>query len=145
MIAQSRMFPARVVRVHTVTRIEVDIDLGFGVHVNRQFTLDRFVARDVPRSEGRNAVHALVLLIGGKRVFVCPDSTKSDAKTAIVYLREGIRGSPVGYIADAPGTGGPILDVAMFMNWLAEQNFNVELVRSVVHGATKEVPDGSSS
>lgn len=142
MIRTDRLFPARVVRVHGMARIEVDVDLGFGVHVNRTFALDGFDARSIPRDRASSAVHALVVLIGGKRVFVCPESTKTDAKVASIYLRDPVRGTPVGYVSDAPGVGGPILDVSMFMNWLAEQGFNVDRVRGVVHGAVKEAVDG---
>lgn len=145
MIHVERLFPARVVRVHGVARIEVDIDLGFGVHVLRTFSIDGFDGRTVPRALASSAVHALVMLIGGKRVFVCPESTKADARTASLYLRDPVRGTPVGYVADAPGAGGPILDVALFMNWLAEQSFDVQRVRGLVYGSAKEKADGCAS
>lgn len=129
-----KLKPARVVRVHGVNRVELDIDLGFGVRVVRTFTIEGINHDTVPRELLKFAVHALVVLIGGKKVMVQPESELPDARLASVYLCERLHGHPVGYVADIPGLPQPILDVAMFFGWLSERSFEIRLVREVVNG-----------
>ena len=129
--------PARVSRVRSVNQIELDIDLGFGVHVQKVFTLHGVHVRDVPVEHRSKAVHCLVVLLGGKRVFVQPDSLAPDARFARLYLAEKIHGSPVGLVQHAPGFDRPILDVSMFFAWLADSGFALDEVTAALNGRAK--------
>lgn len=129
-----KLMPARVARVLSVSRVELDVDLGFGVHVTRTFSVEGIDPKAVRDDEATKAVHALVVLIGGKNVLIAPETRRSDARRASLYLNERLRGTPVGLVAEAPGLTRSVLDVAVFFNWIAERSFDVSLVREVVYG-----------
>lgn len=128
------LWKAKVKKVHSVNRVELCIELGFGCYVERLFTLEDVRVKDIPVEDRRAAVHALVVLIGGKRVLVQPENTSPDAKVARVYLVEKIYGSPVGVVMHAPNVEVPILDVSVFYSWLRPQSFAIDEVRAVVNG-----------
>lgn len=134
MMLIEKLLAARVVRVHSANKVELDVDLGFGVRIVRAFTLEGLDNRTVPDELATRAVHALVVLVGGKDVLIRPESMKPEARRAGVYLNTRIFGTPVGFVADVPGLPRPILDVAAFLNWIAAQDFDIALVRDVVHG-----------
>jgi len=143
MILAEKLLPARVQRVHGANRVELDVDLGFGVHISRAFLLEGIDPKSIPEHLVSKAIHALVVLVGGKSVFICPEHTRSDARRASIYLNERIHGTPVGFVADVPRLPRPILDVATFFNWIAAQLFDVALVREVVHGKKSMVSEES--
>lgn len=137
----SKLMQARVVQVHTWNRVEFDVELGFGVRCSRVFTLE-----DLPTpsaANARHAVHAMVVLIGGKRVLVQPESNRTDARSARVYLTERIHGHPVGFVSDAPGLPSPVLDVGMFVAWLAARDYDIGAVKAAINGRRREErPEG---
>lgn len=133
-LSADKLKRAKVVRIQSVNLIELDVDLGFGVSVTRVFTLDGIRVSDVPRDKRREAVHCLVVLLGGKSVFVQPENTLPTARFARVYLDERIHGSPVGLVQHAPGFDGPILDVSVFFEWLAGCDFSVREVKAILNG-----------
>ena len=141
MMLAENLLPARVIRVHGVNRVELDIDLGFGVRLSRVFSLDGVDPKTIPDGFASKAVHALVVLVGGKSVYIKPEHTRQDARRGSIYLNERIHGTPVGYVADVPGLPRPILDVATFLNWIAAQEFDVSLVREIVHGKRTHVDE----
>lgn len=130
-----KLRPATVVRVHCANRVEFDLNLGLGVHIVKTFTLSGFNPKLVTDQNRQNAVHALVILLGGKDVLLDLDSDRADVRNARVYLNERIYGTPVGYVSNVPRLPRPILDVPVFMEWLAGYSFDVALVREVVQGA----------
>lgn len=141
MMLVDKLLPARVVRVHSASRVELDVDLGFGVRISRTFQIDGIDSKAIPADQVSAAVHALVVLVGGKSVLLSPEHTKPDARRGSVYLNERLHGTPVGFVGDVPGLSKPILDVAMFFNWIAAQSFDVGLVREVVHGKKSKPPE----
>lgn len=143
MMLAEKLLPAKVVRVHSASRVELDVDLGFGVHISRTFQIEGIDQKAIPEAHISAAVHALVVLVGGKSVLLNPESTKPDARRGSVYLNERLHGTPVGFVGDVPGLPRPILDVAMFFNWIAAQSFDVSLVRDVVHGKKSKAPEES--
>lgn len=124
----------RVVRVHSVNRVEVAVDLGFDVFVNRVFVLEDLRVNDIPADKRRQAVHCLVVLVGGKNVYVQPESMSGTAKMARLYLAEKVFGSPVGLVQHIPGLARPLLDVSTFMGWLGGCGFELREVKAVVNG-----------
>lgn len=130
-----RLVRGKVDRIHTPNRIEVTLDLGFGVHLARHFVLDGLAFRKESDGKIRQAAHrCLITLLGGKSVLVLPESRSWSCKYARIYLTERIHGTPVGLIAEIPGIGRPILEVVPFMLWLAGTDFDVKRVREVVQG-----------
>lgn len=134
MLAAEKLRQARVVRVKSVNQIELTVDLGFGVSSTRAFTLDDIRVADVPEERRSDAVHCLVVLLGGKRVVVQPENFKPTAKFARIYLAEKIYGSPVGLVQHAPGFDRSILDVSVFFQWLSGCNYSLEAVKEVING-----------
>lgn len=141
MFSIDRLKPARVVRVHNVNRIEFDLDLGFGVHIHRTFSLQGFDPKSVQEAHRQAAVHAVVVLVGGKSVFVEPENDRADCREARVYLNERIHGTPVGFVSNIPRLSRPILDISMFMSWLADRAFDIKLVHSVINGHKQPVSE----
>ena len=143
MMLAEKLLPARVLRVHSAGRIELDVELGFGVRISRVFSLDGVDTKSISEGSVSDAVHALVVLVGGKSVFLCPEHTRADARRGSIYLNERIHGTPVGFVAEVPGLPRPILDVAIFFNWIAAQSFDISLVREVVHGKRSKATEES--
>lgn len=126
------------VRVHSVNRIEVNMDLGFGVHISRLFTLDCVVSSDIDHSRKHDAVRCLVVLLGGKKVIVQPENEKPTCTFARIFLNEKIYGSPIGLVTNVAKLDRPILDVTPFFLHLAENDFDVQLVYEVVNRQGKD-------
>lgn len=124
----------KTVRVHSVGRVEVEIDLGLGVHKQHIFALEDLQPKRISDELRSKACHCLVVLIGGKRLLVQPEHLRPDAKRARLFLTEKIYGSPVGIVQHAPGIDRPILDVSVFMEWLSGSDFDVAKVREVTNG-----------
>lgn len=134
MLNPANLVPAQVVRVHSVTQIDVQLDLGFGVFKRHLFALEDIRVSDIPPALRRDAAHCLVVLIGGKSVLLQPDTRKVSAKLARVYLTDRIHGSPVGLAMHAPGFDRPVLDVTTYYQWLRGCDFDLDEVRSVLKG-----------
>lgn len=134
------LWKAKVKKVHSCNRVELRIELGFGCSIDKTFTLEDVRVKDIDPDNRRAAVHALVVLAGGKRVLVQPENSSPEAKIARIYLVEKIYGSPVGVVMHAPKTEGPILDVSVFYNWLRPQGFEIAEVRAVVNGSPNHQP-----
>lgn len=132
----------KTVRIHSVGRIEVEIDLGLGVRKQHIFALEDFQPKSVPDALRSQATHCLVVLIGGKKLLVQPEHLRPDAKRARLFLAERIYGSPVGIVQHAPGFDRPILDVSVFMGWLSGADFDVAKVREVTNGTHDRSSNG---
>lgn len=146
MTLASRTFKARTVRVQTATRLEVELDLDFGVTLNRAFLLDGFSMKDALEDERARAKHCLVILVGGKHLIIRPDPRcrprwgRAGDLRACVYLRERVHGDPVGFIErGVEEAQGPVLEVSPYMRWLAERGFDVEDVKATMNGSRREI------
>lgn len=137
----SRAFHAKTLRVWTINRVEAIVDLDFGVTIRKSFTIDGLALGDALSEDVRaRAVHCLVVLIGGKRLIVQPDPRSRDRWgsmreiAARVYLAEKVNGSPIGYTENLPEASGPVLELAPYVSWLAQQQFDIDLVRETMNG-----------
>lgn len=137
--ATTRLFAARTQRVQSVRRIEALVDLDFAVQIRRTFLLDALQLPPLDEAMIARAKHCLVVLIGGKQLLVRPDPNTRwnwhlmPEILARVFLNERVFGRPVGYIELMPEAQGPVLEVAPYMNWLASQRFDVDLVRETLN------------
>jgi hypothetical protein len=135
MFALDKLVPGRVAKVHTPNRIEVLLDLKFGVFASRHFILDGLAFQKDSSGDLRKAAHkCLITLVGGKRVLILPENTEGTCKYARVYLAERIHGTPVGLLSDVPGMDAPILEVVPFMLSLASSGFDIQRAREAVQG-----------
>jgi len=141
----SRTFRGRTVRVQTANRVEVDLDLDFGLRLKRTFLLEDFSLQDVPEEKRSDAKHCLVILVGGKNLVVRPDPRTRDKWHSLadlrarVYLRERVFGNPVGFVEQGVSeAGGPVLEISPYMLWLAERGFDVEDVKATMNGSRRD-------
>lgn len=132
----------RTIRVHSVSRIEVELDLGLGIRKRHVFALEDFHPNKIPTNSRSDACHCLVTLLGGKRLLVQPENMKANARKARLFLTEKIYGSPVGMVQHAPGIERPILDVSVFMDWLSGADFDIKSVREILNGTGNRSDNG---
>lgn len=126
------------VRVHSVNRVEINLNLGFGSSLSRIFTIDGVVSADVVNDKKSDAVHCLVVLLGGKKVIVQPENEKATCTYGRIFLNEKIHGSPIGLVTNVERLDRPILDVTPFFHFLAQNDFDVKLVHEVVNRREKQ-------
>lgn len=93
--------------------------------------------RSWPDTMPANAMHALVVLLGSKRIFVemDRDATSSVAMSATIYLHENVRNGTPGLRPVLDAATRPLLHVGEFLAWLAEYRFDVARVRAALNGA----------
>jgi hypothetical protein len=131
-----RLKRAKVHKIHSVNRVEVILDLGFGVQKRHVFKLEGVnPRRDIPPNKRTPATNCLVRLLGGKRVLVQPESESPDASVARIYFMEKIYGNPIGMVQHVPSIDRPILDVTLFLLSLAPRGFQVDEVRQVTNAS----------
>jgi len=146
MTLASRAFRARTVRVQTANRIEVNLDLDFGLRLTKTFLLEGFSLQDVPEEKRSDAKHCLVILVGGKNLGVRPDPSAREKWHSLadlrarVYLRERVFESPVGFVeSGVEEANGPVLEISPYMRWLAERGFDIEDVKTTMNGKRREI------
>lgn len=139
MLDVREVFSGRTVRVHAPTRIEVEVSLMFGVSIRRMFEIDSALPVDVDEAAFDKAMHCLVVLVGGKRLVVQPESdpngwAHSTLIPSRIYLAETTHGNLIGHTRGLPGYEMPLLELSPFMGWLQTRNFNIADVRAALNG-----------
>ena len=130
----SRVYKAKTVRVSSVNSLLVDLDLGFGIHAHRTVYLEGVSVGSVPAPLRKNAMHCLVVLLGGKRLLLrTTDAQKVDGVLARVYLAEKVYGNPVG-LSVPYGFDDALLDVSEFYLSLRTNGYDVSGVKSILNG-----------
>jgi len=136
----ARIFHGKTLKVHSIDRVEVMLELDFDFFARKVFSLVlEFDPEDLEEDDYSRAQHCLVVLLGGKRVMVEPEiavreqwGRRSDIPSR-VFLTERVHGTPIGYTEGLPGHNDPVLDVAPFYNSLFPA-FDVQAVKSVLNG-----------
>jgi hypothetical protein len=130
----TRLYAGRTVKVLSTNCIEVALDLGFGLHLNKRIVLEGIDNRSIPKKYRNAAQHALIILVGGKRLLVHVDDTKQDGYlTGRVYLDEKVYGEPVGMTIPF-GRETPLLEVSEFYRWLGDVEFDLKEVKAALNG-----------
>jgi hypothetical protein len=130
----TRLYAGRTVKVLSTNCIEVALDLGFGLHLNKRIVLEGISNRSIPKKHRNAAQHALIILVGGKRLLVHVDDTKQDGYlTGRVYLDEKVYGEPVGMTIPF-GREKPLLEVSEFYRWLGDVEFDLKEVKAALNG-----------
>lgn len=129
------LYKAKVARVVGPNVIEVDISLGFNLTHNACVWLN--TVPDIRDSELRDkANHCLVILIGGKKVFLdieYPNNLKSTAQVYRALNEKNVQafGKYVTNLGGLPGGTYPehVLDVNRYMLHLEEVTYDVQEVK----------------
>ena len=129
-----RLYPGKVFRIRSVNCIEVDLDLGFGVSLRKPIVLEGVERGDVPSYFVRRAKHCLIVLLGGKRVYVYLDSDHNEGHAfGRVFLDQPVHGDPVG-LMKPDGLDRPLLEISTFYTWLRSTDYDIEAVKEVLNG-----------
>lgn len=124
-----RLYRGRCSRVLTPNLVEVDIDLGLGVHITRRMVLGHYRVTD---GAGDTAMHCLVILVGGKTVLVRVDDETIDGHMrGTVYSCE-TKFAGVPNIPTQQTEFGPVRDVVDWMTWSADNGHNPKMMRAAV-------------
>jgi len=129
-----RLFAAQTVRVVEPNRLLAEIELNFGVKIRRTLQLEGIPDTFAVRSWRAKAIHALVVLAGGKKLVVHVDDAESEPLIGRVYLDERVHGRPAGL--ECPyGLDVEMLDLSTYLLWLKDQQFDIGLVKRTLNGA----------
>jgi hypothetical protein len=137
----SRTFRAKTVRVHSIGVVEVSLDLDFGVRVTKVLSIEGMRPSEIPEHLHSNAMHCLVVLLGGKRLLIQPDPVEREgwgripSVRARVFVDEKVHGTPVGLTTNIADATGDLLDVAPFCHDLCGSGFRVDAVKQVLNKA----------
>lgn len=131
-----RLHRARTVKVLTPNSLEADIDVGFGIKVTRRVKFESIGDRFVPKDLRSRAMHALVVLCGGKDLYVQADpSGVEGCVTGRVFVASRVR-SDGPWMFEPYGLETKYLEVSSFMEHLKSVQFDVEEVKRVLNGKT---------
>ncbi len=125
-----RIYRGRVGRVLTPNLVEVDIDLGLGVRVLRRIVLNNYSIG----SDASGTMHCLVILIGGKSVFVKVDDETIDGHVRGTIYSLEVRATGDAMIPAKDIPEGKVRDVIDWMEWSATNNHNPRIMRTAMKG-----------
>lgn len=131
-----RLLEGRVQRVSALGELDVLLDLGFGSHVRRYVRIEGWPGEQIPTALRNAAMHALIVLVGGKSVLVLV-SASSEVSPAVlgrVYLMDKVSRPDPSWFVPPYGTETPMLEVACFMSWVARYNFDKGTVLAALNG-----------
>lgn len=132
-----KTYPAKTAFVIDATRVDLQLELGFGVSIIRPFLLDNVnfpwmrSADELDRRRAKEARHCLIILIGGKEVIADVDDDRRRQLTVIVYLPVKKFGLP-GTVVDVDGES--CVCVNDYMNQLEISGFSPNLVKMHLNG-----------
>lgn len=124
------VYHGRTVRVLALDRVLVALDLGMHVALDRVFSIAGIDQDRVPPALRTEALHCLVVLLGGKRILVSVQD--DDDPIAHVYLNERVRAGASG-LFPVSFDSTPRLDVGLFFMSLLD-DFSVARVKAVLNG-----------
>jgi hypothetical protein len=122
----------RVTRIHRLNLIEVDFDLGLGVHSHRKLLLDGYTPEEVPLHLEDKADHCMIVLVGGGKNVVGVNDGRGRLR---LLLNERFANAPEhAVVKEVPGLNATLLDVALFFKWVIAQRCDVSIVKAVLNG-----------
>ena len=123
---------AHVNHVIDVPRLDVTLDLGFSVLARRVVTVS--IPGLCTGTHYKDAMHCLVILVGGKEIFVetSPESGSADIVTAAVYVERPDVGRLPFTVEHKLYSTPPLMAVAECMTWSAAHNFDAKLLRATL-------------
>jgi hypothetical protein len=129
----STVYRGKVVRVQSINCIEINLDLRFGVHIDKNVVLEGIEAKDINPKLRSQAMHCLILLVGGKKVIVHADDSQRDGYiVGRVFLQDRVTEAPVPLLRPY-GMDTPMLEVTSFYRWMASRDFNAADVTNLLN------------
>lgn len=138
----TRVVPARTVQVVHLNCIEVRLQLDFGVQLDRKIIVESIERDRVPHRLRRPAKKALVVLLGGKALFVHTDPTAQDGYIrGRIFLNEKVYAPPAEVMMEPFGfPGRPLLEVGTCFQWLQTHEFDIGVLKEVLNGRRRSEP-----
>ena len=142
----TRVVSAKTIRVQHLNCVEVQLHLDFGVKLDRKIIVESIDKNTIPHKLRHKAKKAMVVLVGGKSLFVHTDDT--DTQDGYIhsrlYLNEKVYAPPEGVMMrpfsfDQEQTYPSLLEVGTFFNWLQQHEFDVGVLKEVLNGKRQEV------
>jgi hypothetical protein len=130
-VSRIAVLPAKTVAVRTVDTAIVDIDLGFGVRVQRYVTLDSMPTIDAKLYP--TAYHAMIILLGGKRLLL---RTNTEQRQEMIRARVMVQDE---FHPSVPGLTAidellePVLCVNTFFAEFIRRGYDIDFVKSAVY------------
>lgn len=141
MSRQPRLVRGQVLRVQNFSTVEILLDLDFGVHVARTVVLEGVNPNLIPPKLRNAAQHALIILLGGKKVFVLTGSCGvAEPVLGRVYLDDRGRAIEGPWTSEVPGADQRLLEVSSFMQHLVRANFEKSEIIRVLNGTREVAP-----
>lgn len=129
-----KLHNARTVRIVDPLTVEAELELGFGVKLSRHIRLEGLDRQIIPSYLKNQAIHALVVLIGGKKIMV---QAATDAIDTVVrgriYLDHKFYGNPPGMSCPA-GADTEMLEVSEYLRSLVDKQFEIGEVLFTLNG-----------
>lgn len=127
-----RWFSGHTDFVHSPTSLDVRLDLGFGITCLFRVDIDcRFPSQELLS----NAKHCMVVLCGGKQVFVYLDASATGGRSVGRVLIEA-KDPPKECTIEVQGS--IMLDVGRYMDWLMESGYPIAIVKAHINGKSPQ-------
>lgn len=136
----TRFYRARTVRIQSINCIEFQLDLNFGVSVKKHVVLEAVEKGEIPSRLRSDAMHVLVVLLGGKSALVqLEDDPGTDGYIrGRVYLDAGSERVDLSVpgVEMPVGVDVPMLEVSTFYKHVVkDMGADVDYVKKVLNGA----------
>ena len=137
----TRVVPAKTIRVQHLNCVEVSLHLDFGVKLDRKVHIEAIDQQAIPHKLRHKAKKAMVVLVGGKSLFVHTDNTMTQDGyiKGRLFLNEKVYAPPDDVMFTPFGFDPSIalLEVGSFFNWLREREFDVGVLKEVLNGTRR--------
>ena len=134
-------FQAKTHRVVSPDRIEAQIELPFGVILNKLVQIHGFGFQpgQFSDTEFDRARHCLVVLVGGRRLIVSPcdpvgDWFRRSPLVARVFLDQKVKNQPIGYTSNLAFSTESVVEAGPYMEWLRTKQFPIDHVNRTLYG-----------
>ena len=137
----TRVVPAKTIRVQHLNCVEVSLHLDFGVKLDRKIHIEAIDQTAIPHKLRHKAKKAMVVLVGGKWLFVHTDNTMTQDGyiKGRLFLNEKVYAPPPDVMMTPFGYDESIklLEVGTFFNWLWEREFDIGILKEVLNGTRR--------
>ncbi len=130
----TKLYQARTVRVMNLNCVLVDLSLNFGVTISKNIVVEGIDGHAVPQARRHDAMHCLVLIVGGRDLLLhTDDSTLDGYLKSRVYLDGTAPSYPDGTVAVPYGLDEPRIEVGLLWSWAQRNNFDPRALSPYVH------------
>lgn len=121
----TRLYQAHTNRVLNLNCVQVALDLNFGVTLQKNIIVEGIDGHAVPAAKRSDAMHCLVLLVGGRDLILhTDDSTIDGFLKSRVFLEAAAPAAPDGTLAVPYGLSEPRMEVGLAWAWAARGGFD---------------------